>query len=373
MAHDVFVSYSTKDKAVADAAVAALEGRGVRCWIAPRDILAGSHWGAAIVKAISESRAMLLIYSASANASIQIQREVERAADRNLPIVPFRIEDVRPSAELEYFLSTPHWLDAVGPKLKPGVQRLAEVVERVLAGSAGTGGAGARDAARTARPAGEPEAAAATAPAGSGHASRRRHRALAAGLAAVAALAIGGVAYVGWPGPGNDGDGNAATNDEAATGSPGPASTTRAAPIDRTDARAVAAAFLKAFQAEDQETLLALAGPGARQDLLARFARGGGGAGPAKGGRGPRGNRRVLGPRARAWDGRLREVRYLPPVGERRWRALAAFADPSDGEVAAMTLVWVDGKWWFVESGEVGVREFARARREPPTAAELRD
>ena len=41
MAHDVFISYSTADKTAADAVCAILEGNGVRCWIAPRDIMRG--------------------------------------------------------------------------------------------------------------------------------------------------------------------------------------------------------------------------------------------------------------------------------------------------------------------------------------------
>jgi hypothetical protein len=36
MAHDVFISYSTKDKPIADAVCGTLERNGVRCWIAPR-------------------------------------------------------------------------------------------------------------------------------------------------------------------------------------------------------------------------------------------------------------------------------------------------------------------------------------------------
>jgi TIR domain len=35
MAHDVFISHSHADKPAADAACAALEARGIRCWIAP--------------------------------------------------------------------------------------------------------------------------------------------------------------------------------------------------------------------------------------------------------------------------------------------------------------------------------------------------
>jgi hypothetical protein len=56
MAFDVFISYSTKDKLAADATCAALEAAGVRCWIAPRDIMPGAEWGAAIVKALDHCR-----------------------------------------------------------------------------------------------------------------------------------------------------------------------------------------------------------------------------------------------------------------------------------------------------------------------------
>ena len=56
MAHDVFVSYSSKDKPTADAVCATLEGRGIRCWVARRDILPGTDWGESIIDAIEQSR-----------------------------------------------------------------------------------------------------------------------------------------------------------------------------------------------------------------------------------------------------------------------------------------------------------------------------
>jgi hypothetical protein len=42
MSFDVFISYSTKDAIVAKAACAALEAAKIRCWIAPRDIVASA-------------------------------------------------------------------------------------------------------------------------------------------------------------------------------------------------------------------------------------------------------------------------------------------------------------------------------------------
>src|SRR5262249_44405637 len=69
--YDAFLSYSSKDKAVADAAVASLEARGLRCWIAPRDIVPGQEWSEAILAGLEQSRLMVLIFSANSNASPQ--------------------------------------------------------------------------------------------------------------------------------------------------------------------------------------------------------------------------------------------------------------------------------------------------------------
>jgi hypothetical protein len=134
MAHDVFVSHSSKDKPIADAICTALEQVGIRCWIAPRDIVPGATWGKSIVDAIQGARVMVLVFSANANTSPQIEREVERAVSKGLPLIPFRIENVKPSGALEYFLGTPHWLDALTPPVEQHLQRLVEVIRQILAG-----------------------------------------------------------------------------------------------------------------------------------------------------------------------------------------------------------------------------------------------
>jgi tetratricopeptide (TPR) repeat protein len=146
MAHDVFISYSAKDKATADAVCATLEGKGIRCWIAPRDILPGIDWGEAIIEAINASRVMILVFSSNANDSNQIKREVERAVSKGLPIIPLRIENVAPVRSLEYFIGPVHWLDALTPPLETHLQNLGETVRLLLArlnkakdGDVGTG------------------------------------------------------------------------------------------------------------------------------------------------------------------------------------------------------------------------------------------
>ena len=135
-ARDVFVSYSQADRECAFQLVAQLESRHIGVWVAPRDISPATDWAEAIIEAISGARLMVLVFSASCNASPQVRREVERAVHREIPILPFRIEDVLPARSLEYFLSTPHWLDAFPPPRKPHLERLSTHIESILNGSA---------------------------------------------------------------------------------------------------------------------------------------------------------------------------------------------------------------------------------------------
>jgi len=48
MPHDVFTSYSHKDKSATDAICSILEQGYIRCWIAPRDITPGTRFAEAI-------------------------------------------------------------------------------------------------------------------------------------------------------------------------------------------------------------------------------------------------------------------------------------------------------------------------------------
>ncbi len=136
MAHDVFISYSSKDKPTADAVCAMLELNGVRCWIAPRDVTPGMEWGECIIDAIEECRIMVLVFTADADSSPQIRREVERAVNHSVAILPFRIENVLPGKALEYFIGNVHWLDALTTPMETHLKSLAGTVKMLLARTA---------------------------------------------------------------------------------------------------------------------------------------------------------------------------------------------------------------------------------------------
>jgi TPR repeat protein len=132
MAYDVFISYASEDKIVADAVCARLESHAVRCWIAPRDVLPGMAYGEAIIDAIQGCRVMILVFSAKSNASAHIPKEIERAVSAGVSVIPFRIENVRPGKSLDYFIGSVHWLDALTRPLEQHLDRLVQNVQTLL-------------------------------------------------------------------------------------------------------------------------------------------------------------------------------------------------------------------------------------------------
>lgn len=135
---EVFVSYSQPDRDCAFDIVNRLETAGLGVWVAPRDIAPSADWAEEIVDAIGRARIMVLVFSSHCNGSPQVRREVERAVHRDLPVLPFRVEDVLPVRSLEYFLSTQHWLDAFTPPREAHYERLVENVRKRLAGGVQT-------------------------------------------------------------------------------------------------------------------------------------------------------------------------------------------------------------------------------------------
>lgn len=132
MAHDVFLSHSHQDKVFADAICHSLEAHGIRCWVAPRDIRPSEDWAEAIINALDTARVLVLVFSSNSNGSPQVRREVERAVNKGLHILPLRIENVPLSKSLEYFISTQHWLDAIEGNLDFHLNQLRECLSVLL-------------------------------------------------------------------------------------------------------------------------------------------------------------------------------------------------------------------------------------------------
>ncbi len=133
LGRDVFISYASHDKAVAESVCKALETAGLACWIAPRDAVPGESFAAAIVHAIDATQVIVLVLSEHSAASQHVLREVERASSKRHPIIAFRIDLAPMPADFEYFLNTSQWLDASAIGVKHSLPRLVDAVKSVLA------------------------------------------------------------------------------------------------------------------------------------------------------------------------------------------------------------------------------------------------
>ena len=129
MKRTVFISHSSKDKAIGDEVCRFLEANGISCWIAPRDVTPGKNYGAAIVEAIDECAVFVLVLTSESNKSGQVVREVERAANANAVIIPLRAEAVQPSRDLEFYVSSSHWLDATEKPLAKHLGKLLDAIK----------------------------------------------------------------------------------------------------------------------------------------------------------------------------------------------------------------------------------------------------
>ena len=130
--HVVFICYSTTDKLVADNVCAHLESHAIRCWMAPRDVLPGENFPESIIKAIEESRIMVLIFSSHANSSPHVIRELMKAVTNELIVIQFRIEDAPLSKSMEYLMGMSQYLDARSPPVEQHIETLVKTIDLLL-------------------------------------------------------------------------------------------------------------------------------------------------------------------------------------------------------------------------------------------------
>ena len=132
MVHNIFISYAVEDKTVADAICANLENEGLQFWIAPRNIAPGEKYAPAIIHAIDNSKFVVVVFSHNSDQSPNIRTEIERAFNQGKIIIPFRIENIEPSDEMQYFIGSRQWLDAFSGPLDEHTKRLVDIIKNHL-------------------------------------------------------------------------------------------------------------------------------------------------------------------------------------------------------------------------------------------------
>ena len=133
---EVFISYHTQSAGDAVRKIcAALEGAGISCWYAPRNV--GPNYAQSIVEAIRGCRVFLLVLNKESNVSAHVLNEVNCAFDRfrnheEITLLPFRIDDCTLSDDMYYYLGRIHIMDGILPPERLRVQELVSRVSVIL-------------------------------------------------------------------------------------------------------------------------------------------------------------------------------------------------------------------------------------------------
>lgn len=122
----VFISHSSKDRAIADQICNTIENNGIGYWIAPRDIPYGNEWAGEITKALRQASICIFLFSKNSNQSKQVAKEIQIAIDNEVVIIPIRVDNVKMNDVLTYYLATMHWL------LEYDEKNLLDRVEKAL-------------------------------------------------------------------------------------------------------------------------------------------------------------------------------------------------------------------------------------------------
>jgi TolB-like protein/Flp pilus assembly protein TadD len=176
-ARRVFISYASRDAAVAQKVCLALEAADFPCWMAPRDIVPGTLYADGIVRAINESAILVLILSEHATASSHVGKELERAASKRHPIIVLRTDAAPLTPAFEYFLSESQWIETRPGGIDAAITKLVGALQRHLMPGSTAASGHSREAG-----------------AGRSEVVRRRSPWVIAVL--VAALALGGATYL---------------------------------------------------------------------------------------------------------------------------------------------------------------------------------
>ena len=132
--YDVFISYCSKNKSVADEIYKLLCAEGFNCFVDSVE-LRETDWAGQLYEAVAASRAFIIIVSKEMNESNEVLKEVLLATKHSHFIFPFIIDDVKLESRFEYHLAPFQWIKGVIPPQNLVYESLISRVRDALQGT----------------------------------------------------------------------------------------------------------------------------------------------------------------------------------------------------------------------------------------------
>ena len=99
-----FISYSSKNKEIAESVKAKLLANSISCWMALYSIPYGSDYATEIYDAVANCKVFVLILSEQAMDSVHVPKELDLAVTNKRIVIPFRIDEGQLKDNFHYFL-----------------------------------------------------------------------------------------------------------------------------------------------------------------------------------------------------------------------------------------------------------------------------
>ena len=115
MDHEIFISYSRKDKDIAGFVSNVLKENSIKYWIDKEGIYSSSNYKELIVDAIEVSKAVIFISSENSNSSINVIREIGYAVNMNKPILPLILDEAPYAKSIRLDISDIDQIDFKNP------------------------------------------------------------------------------------------------------------------------------------------------------------------------------------------------------------------------------------------------------------------
>lgn len=115
MKHQVFISYSRKDKDIAEFLCELLKENNIEYWIDKEGIYSSLNYKEVIVDAIEISRAVIFLSSVNSNSSVNVIREIGYAVNMNKPILPLMLDDSQYAKSIRLDISDVNQIDFRNP------------------------------------------------------------------------------------------------------------------------------------------------------------------------------------------------------------------------------------------------------------------
>ena len=129
----VFISFSSKDLAIAERIADALNAVGIKPWISTRDIHGGSY-AKQIMSGIKQANVFLVLISKNSICSEHVKNEVDRAFSRikeGLTVLPFLLDNSEYDDDLAYYLCRQEFISGVIPPIEDRIQNLVDRIRDI--------------------------------------------------------------------------------------------------------------------------------------------------------------------------------------------------------------------------------------------------